>query len=522
VLFQELWSAGRRIITVLGFVVVASMPAAASDRIYFPATDDAIVPIVNRIYAETVRIDISAWYLTEHMISIAIADRFAAGVPVRIIGDRASIFEIDPNTRREFYWLASQGVPIRLRCNPDYFPEIAHWKAGLFVGQGVAEFGSANWTTFELAPDAGNPAGNFHDETVLFTDDPILFGAMETRFDQMWADTANEPQSIYGPAPYLRNWNDACALEPVCSDYATIHPNPAPMVIDQTSKVVTPTPPPPDLIFGQGPEFNNRMVTEIGNERSGIDLVIYRLTVDSITTALINAFASGVPVRVIIEPNQYTEARWTEYWQTHANIDRLWAAGIPIVQRTHQGLTHMKMLVTSNFATNASSNYAANWQRDHDYFVPAAAKPDIYRAMANRFQIMWSDTTNFAPFAPGPPAAPWLADPAPDSTGVPVTPTLTWNAAPFATSYDVYLAAAGQPLTRVAGVPAQVSNDPPSTYSFTPTTPLNPGTTYSWQIVSRTFATDNNPGLVAASDIWTFTTMTSDPPPPAGGAAVIP
>src|SRR5262245_5132991 len=100
-------------------VVLTTCPnAAGEDQIFFPAFDDTSARIVQRINAETGRLDISAWYLTDASIVRAIANRFAAGVPVRLIGDRSSIFEIDTNTREQFYWLASRGVPIRLRYNP--------------------------------------------------------------------------------------------------------------------------------------------------------------------------------------------------------------------------------------------------------------------------------------------------------------------------------------------------------------------------------------------------------------------
>ena len=103
----------------------------------------------------------SCWYLTEHAISIALINRFKAGVQVRLIGDRGSIFEIDPITKSEFYWLANQGLPIRLRFNPTWFPEIDHMKMTLFVGQNLVTFGSANYTPFELAPTS---ATNYKDE----------------------------------------------------------------------------------------------------------------------------------------------------------------------------------------------------------------------------------------------------------------------------------------------------------------------------------------------------------------------
>src|SRR5882724_8819861 len=120
----------RSAVLILSFSTSAAL---ASDRIYFSATDNVTNVLVQRINAETVRLDISSWYLSEHSISIAIANRFAAGVPVRLMGDRGAIFEADPHTKTEFYWLASQGIPIRLRFNPTYFPEINHWKMALFV-----------------------------------------------------------------------------------------------------------------------------------------------------------------------------------------------------------------------------------------------------------------------------------------------------------------------------------------------------------------------------------------------------
>jgi hypothetical protein len=87
-------------------------------------------------------------------------------------------------------------------------------------------------------------------------------------------------------------------------------------------------------------------------------------------------------------------------------------------------------------------------------------------------------------------------------------PTLTWNRATFATSYDVYLAAGSDPLTLVANVPADLTETPPLTYSYTPGSPLAGGTTYTWQIVSRTFATPTDASLVGPSEVWTFTTTT--------------
>src|SRR6185312_3859714 len=361
-----------RLLAVAAGILLLAGRAAADDQIYFAAVDNVTDALVQRINAETVRLDIAVWYLSEHSVSIAIANRFAAGVPVRLIGDRGAIFEADPHTKTEFYWLASQGIPIRLRFNPTWFPEINHWKATIFAGQQLVEFGSGNYAPTELAP--ASPT-NYADETELFTSDPEIVNAFKTKFDVMWNDTTPEPLSIISGPPYLKDWDDACAHEPTgnCADYQSQFSDRVPMRID-TTRLEPDHPSPPDLIWGQGAEFNNRLTQEILNEPRAVDIVIYRLEVDNITDAILAKYRSGIPVRVIVDPAQYTKVTYPEYWLTHANIDKLWAAGVPIRQADHDGMTHMKTLVTSTVATNASSNFGPNWQRDHDYFVQASKK----------------------------------------------------------------------------------------------------------------------------------------------------
>ena len=77
----------RTLLGVLFCATVAST-AAAADQIYFPAVDNVANILVQKINAETVRVDLSCWYLTEHAISIALINKYKSGVPVRLLGDR--------------------------------------------------------------------------------------------------------------------------------------------------------------------------------------------------------------------------------------------------------------------------------------------------------------------------------------------------------------------------------------------------------------------------------------------------
>src|SRR5262249_10533416 len=99
-----------------------------------------------------------------------------------------------------------------------------------------------------------------------------------------------------------------------------------------------------------------------------------------------------------------------------------------------------------------------------------------------------------------------LKTPAANAESVPTTVRLEWNRAFFAVAFDVYLGTSPAAMNFVGRVNADVNESPNLTYFFTPSTPLQPLTTYRWQVVART-----NAGLTANSDTLSFTTG------PAGG-----
>jgi len=71
-----------RTLAILALLLAGNaVPALATDQVYFSSSTDVTSLLVQRINAENVRIDMSCWYLTEHSISIALVNRFKAGVP---------------------------------------------------------------------------------------------------------------------------------------------------------------------------------------------------------------------------------------------------------------------------------------------------------------------------------------------------------------------------------------------------------------------------------------------------------
>jgi len=96
----------------------------------------------------------------------------------------------------------------------------------------------------------------------------------------------------------------------------------------------------------------------------------------------------------------------------------------------------------------------------------------------------WSFTTQLST-----PPAPTLVSPSNGAAGVSLTPTINWNAATGATSYDVHFGTSSPPplATNTTGT------------SYTPAA-LNAGTVYYWQVVAK------NSGGSTGSATWSFTT----------------
>jgi hypothetical protein len=395
-------------LTAITFFVCPAA-ARAQDTLYFTALQDARQPILNLIAAEPTRIDIGAWWFSDHVISDALVRRHRAGVRVRFLGDAYAYR--NAQTKAEIDYLASAGIPVRLR-SPVGAGAIIHWKCGIFAGQNKVAFGSANWTAYSLRPYS---ATNYDDETMLVSADSDLVPAFKMKFDQMWVDTA------------------------AFTDFANI-----------TSGTRTRLEPdavlPQALIWRQGTDYNTRLIAEIEAEQQFIDFVLYRLDAVSVTEALARRVQAGVSVRLVIDPVQY---RNSLYPRVSANLDRLWALSVPIKRRQHQGQTHMKTIVTSTIATNGSSNVMDSWQRDHNYFIEKALRPTMYQQLRSRVSAMLADTIGFADFRPQAPGASTLLAPANGATAVAATPALDWSDASWATNYDVMLGTSESTMTKV-------------------------------------------------------------------------
>lgn len=105
--------------------------------------------------------------------------------------------------------------------------------------------------------------------------------------------------------------------------------------------------------------------------------------------------------------------------------------------------------------------------------------------------------------APAPPPPPTLVSPLNNSTGLPLTDTLVWNASATATSYRIQLATDS---TFNSGI---IVNDSTVTTTSRIVTGLSNLTKYFWRVNAK-----NGAGTSSYSSVWNFTTIFGAPPIP--------
>jgi phosphatidylserine/phosphatidylglycerophosphate/cardiolipin synthase-like enzyme/regulation of enolase protein 1 (concanavalin A-like superfamily) len=472
-------------------VLGSATPAAAQtlgpqERMCDPTFEDCRADILTYIRQETVAIDMGFWMMGDARYSNELVRAHQRGVKIRLLMD-PRCGPAHPSCLPQIDQLAAAGVPMRNRRASG----ILHWKVILFAGQGQVEFSGANYVPFELRPEI--PYVNFTDEIVHFSNDPKVVQSFMTKFDDLWTSTTEFA-------------NYANITEPLARSYDTFP-------ID------------PELNFPPDQSFRNRSITAYNAEKKAIDVLMFRITDERHTDAIIAAVNRGIPVRLITDHTEYRNE--DRLWHAY-NVDKLYAAGVQVRLDGHQGINHAKgvVLYSQGLSIFGSSNWtspSSSSQREHNYFTK---KPWIHAWMADLFDRKWTNrtgNTETAEFVPLPPSRPSYRLPANGGTNVATTGvTLTWNAGLWAHLYDIYFGTTSSPPLLAENVALGPSQSASDTKKYPLALTLQPGTRYFWKIVSKTMAGVPNAGVV-----WSFTTAGGAPAntapavtmtAPAGGA----
>jgi len=451
-------------------------PAHANEFLCEPAFQDCRAPLLTLINNETVEIDVAFWFMQDTRYEVAILNRWKAGVPVRVLVDPKAN-PIYTGNAQVLADLAAAGIPMRYRLPTA--PGILHWKMMLFAGQNTVQFSGANYSPTAFVFQS--PYSDYEDETPYFTDDPAIVNTFKTKYDDLWLDT-----TYYG-------------------NYANV-----PTPLARTYPIFTKD---PSMNFPQQEDYALRILKRYAAEKQKIDVIMYRVTDERHTNAMIAAMQRGVPVRIISDTFEYRNP--AKIWVAF-NLDRLFIAGVPLKVRAHLGLNHQKLVImySQALAVFGSSNWtspSANQQQEHNYFT---TKPWMFQWFVDEFERKWN---NLAPngametdwFQPLPPDKPVYLSPAASAVGVDRSLQLKWDGGPWGQVYDIYFGTDPNPPL-LAGNQQLGPTDPSNGITQRWTLPLlQPGTTYYWKIVTKTMA-----GLSRSGPVATFTTAGTTPPPP--------
>jgi len=465
----------------VAITALCAPPASALEVLCDTAFQDCRKPLLELIDKEQVGIDVGFWVMPDQRFVTHLINRKNAGVQVRLIMDPRALTSY-PENQATFDAFQQDGIPMIKKSGGG----IMHWKLMVFAGQNTIYFGSANFGPQEFVPVV--PYTNYISQTIYYTDDPALVNSFKTKFDDVWVNTTG--YSVYAN-------------------------------VTARTRAYPTYPISPDLNIPPGQSFATRLIKLENAETQKIDVAMYRITQQSHGDALIAAFRRGVPVRYIGEAREYrlVSRLWVSF-----NMDRIYAAGIPMRVRAHEGNNHQKLVLLygQGMSVFGSSNFTApsdNSQLENNYFT---TKAWMFQWLQDQYERQWNNSSlggavETAPFVPLPPDKPVYHGIADGAVGVPTTgQKLVWYGGPWAHLYDIYFGTDSAATTLLAPVqPLGPSLTTTQNQSFA-LPALQPGTTYYWKIVSKTAALLGKSGPISS-----FTTAGTTPPPISGATTLV-
>ena len=314
-------SASAVALTLLAILLLVARTASGQtlkpqERLCDPTFQDCRADILTYIQQETVGIDMGFWMMTDARYASELVRAWNRGVRIRLLMDpRCEDAHESCGPQNE--QLRAAGIPMRNRLAGG----ILHWKMALFAGQGQIQFAGANYAPFEMVPD--QPYVNFTDEVVFFSNNQSLVRSFMTKFDDLWTSTTE-----FGNYANVRR-----ADTKVC----------------QVSHR-------PRAELSARRQLPHACLAAYAAERQRIDVLMFRITDEAHTDAMIQAVGRGVPVRLITDETEYRNP--ARLWDSY-NVDKMYSAGVQVRLDGHQGINHEKAVILRG--TGMSIFGSSNW-----------------------------------------------------------------------------------------------------------------------------------------------------------------
>jgi phosphatidylserine/phosphatidylglycerophosphate/cardiolipin synthase-like enzyme len=147
------------------------------------------------------------------------------------------------------------------------------------------------------------------------------------------------------------------------------------------------------------------LLAAINGEQAGIDVAFWFMEDSRYSTAIVNRWKAGIPVRVLVDPSANVST------PTNAQIlAQLASAGIPMRYRlaSAPGILHWKMMLFAgqNTVQFSGANYSdvafvyhapySDYEDENPYFTD---DPSVVNSFKTKYDDLWNDTTYYGNYA---------------------------------------------------------------------------------------------------------------------------
>ncbi len=127
----------------------------------------------------------------------------------------------------------------------------------------------------------------------------------------------------------------------------------------------------PELNFPPDESYRSRALAAYAQEQQQVDVLMFRITDEQHSNAMIARVNQGVPVRLITDETEYRNP--SRLWDAY-NVDKMYNAGVQVRFDGHQGINHEKavLLRGTGMSIFGSSNWtspSSDTQREHNLFT---------------------------------------------------------------------------------------------------------------------------------------------------------
>ncbi|MGL4736607.1 MAG: phospholipase D-like domain-containing protein [Cellulosilyticaceae bacterium] len=145
-----------------------------------------------------------------------------------------------------------------------------------------------------------------------------------------------------------------------------------------------------EYYFSHSTPLDEKLIIQINQAKSTLDIAIYTITKKEIVNAIIAAKERGVTVRLICDKEQiHTPAE-------HDDILNFQSHQIPIKINSHAGLMHLKITIIDHTTILFGSyNYTKAATLLNDELLVLLDDALIAKDFSQQFETMWQDQKHF-------------------------------------------------------------------------------------------------------------------------------